>query len=389
MFAAVVAVLLVPAVATAATGAIEGEVSAEGGGPIGKVWACAYLVQDEEENGCDFTGSDGLYAVTGLVAGKYKVEFWPESTSPPYVGEYYDDEAFWDEADEVEVKEGASTPGIDAELEEAATLEGEVRAASLGGAVEEFVVCAHPPTGGVQECKLGRPDGTYTLTGLPAGEYKVQFTPSSTYNLLNQFYDHESSFEDADVVTVATGETKTGVDADLEQGAEIRGTVYSAATGTTLAGVTVCGLYLGAEEVWALSECRFTSGGGSYALRGLWTDSYKVAFSSELKELFGEESFVSEDDGYLTQFFNNQPTLASADPLSLAVPEVRVGVDAHLALSHPSSPLQPPTISPALVKPKPRHRPPKRCRPGFRKKKVMGKRRCVKAHKKHRHSHLR
>lgn len=168
----------------------------------------------------------------------------------------------------------------------------------------------------------------------------------------------------------------------MEPGAEIQGTVYSAATGAPLPRVQVCSLFVEeAEEAWLVSRCLRTSATGSYALFGLWTDSYKVVFSPEPNEFFGGI------DGYLVQFFNNQPTLVLADPLGLTAPEVRTGIDAHLTLFQSVSPPPPLAVSPALVKPKPRHRPHKRCRPGFRKKKVMGKRRCMKTHKKHRHSH--
>lgn len=383
-FAAVVVVLLVPAVVSAATGSIEGEVSAEGGGPIAEVWACAYLVEGEDES-CDFTGGDGLYALAGLTPGKYKVEFWPESTSPPYVGEFYDNKPFWEDADELDVKGGAATTGIDAELEEAATIEGEVRAASEGGPIGKVLVCAQRPALELEGCTVAGSDGTYRLSGIPAGEYTVQWIPAANvYNLLNQWYDHEVDLSKADFFSLVPGETKANIDADLEEGSEIQGTVYSAANGAPIRGIEVCALFF--EEVletWLPSRCGVTSTTGSYRLFGLWADSYRVSFSFELKEIFGEP-FGNEDDGYLTQFYDHQPTLASASPLGLNPPEVRTGIDAHLQLAHPGPLPQPPVISPAFIKPKPRHRPPKRCRPGFRKKKVMGKRRCVKA-RKHRH----
>jgi hypothetical protein len=173
------------------TGRIEGEVTAQGGTPLTEVWACAYLAQSEEfQEHCDFTGSDGIYAVKGLKAGEYKVEFSPEETEPSYVGEFYDDKPFWEEADEVEVVEGVATTGIDAELAEGATIEGQVDAVSAGGPVDA-AVCAHLPTGELGGCALTRPDGSYTLPGVPPGEYKISFTPDSfRYNLLGQFYDH-------------------------------------------------------------------------------------------------------------------------------------------------------------------------------------------------------
>ena len=381
--------LLMPAVAQGAlTGTIDGEVTGPGGTPIAEVWVCAYLVQSEEFNeDCDITGSDGIYSIPALKAGEYIVEFWPESTAPSYVGEFYDNKSFWEEADEVEVEEGVTTTGIDAELAEAATIEGEIRAALLGGPVESALVCARLSTGEVEGCALANPDGSYALSGLPGGEYKIEFLPdASLYNLLNQFYDHKEDFTEADLLAVAAGETKTGIDADLKAGAEIHGAVYSAASGVPVPGVWVCTLYP-EEGEWWLWGCVHTSSLGRYAFFGLKTDSYKVVFSPELKEFFGEEVSENEDDGYLTQYFDHKPTFAAADPISLIAPEVRTGIDGRLQLEHPVSLTPPPAISPVVATPRPLRKA-VHCRPGFRKRRVAGRQRCMKVHR-HKHKHRR
>jgi hypothetical protein len=381
--------LLAPSIADAAgAGEIKGEITGPGGTPIAETWACAYLVQSEEfEENCDMAGGDGIYLIQGLKAGEYKVEFWSESTEPSYVGEFYNDKPFWKEADEVEVKEGAMTTGIDAELAEAATIEGQIDAVSVGGPVEDAIACAQLLTGESVGCALNRPDGSYTLFGVPPGEYKIQFVPAfPRYNLLNQFYDHKSDFVEADPLAVTAGETKTGIDADLEAGAEIRGIVYSVETGVPIAGVPVCALFV--ETEWELRECVSTSATGRYALVALTTDSYKVVFSPELKEFFGEEIFEGEDDGYFTQYFDDKSTLAAANPLALVAPEVRTGIDGHIQSEHTPtvSPLLAPAIFPVVANPAPRRAVRRHCRPGFRKKEVAGKRRCIKVHKRrHRH----
>ncbi len=301
----------------AGSGSIEGAITAEGGTPIAEVWACAYLAEsDELEEHCDFTAGDGLYAINGLVAGKYKIEFWPEATEPSYVGEFYDDKPFWEEADAVEVGEGTATTGIDAELAEGGTIEGEVRAALLGGPVKsaDAIVCAALSTGEVAGCALTRSDGTYTLSGLPADEYTIQFVPSSRYNLLNQFYDHKSEPAEANPLVVAAGETETEIDADLEAGAEIHATVHSAATGAPLPMVPVCALFFEPVlETWLPRICVPTSEAGSYRLYSLFAAPYKVVFSPEVgKEFFGKSGQL-EFDGYFTQYFDGKTTLEAAD----------------------------------------------------------------------------
>jgi len=385
LLGAAIFALVAPPAGASASGAIAGEITGPGGTPIAEVWACAYLVSSEEfEENCDEAGAGGAYSIPALKAGEYKVEFWSEAVAPSYAGEFYDDKLTWEEADEIDVMDGTVTSGIDAELAEAATIEGQVSASSLGGPVEEALVCAQRPTGAFTGCVPNRPDGSYTLPGLPAGSYKVQFIPAAfTYNLLNQFYEHKSEFAEADTLALAAGETRTGVDADLEAGAEIHGTVYSATTGAPVPEVVVCAFApFGGEGDWVFRECVPTSATGSYALNALTTDPYKVAFSLEFKEFFGEEEFEGEDDGYVTQYFDHKLTLAAADVLPLVAPEVRTGVDGHI------QPKFSPTTPGQLAAPQVLFRPApsrksrrKHCRPGFRKKKVAGKRRCVKVHK--------
>jgi len=246
------------------------------------------------------------------------------------------------------------------------------------------------PASGPMGCAMTRKDGSYTLSGLPAGEYRIGFVPAAfIYNLLNQFYDHKSEPAEADLLAIAAGETKTGIDADLEAGAEIHGTVYSATTETPLSRVGVCALFF--EEVlatWFPKECVPTSASGRYKLLALPTDSYKVVFSPEFKE-FGFEEEEGEDDGFFTQYFDRKSTLAEANLLTLTAPQVRAGIDGFLQPEHPV------VGTPAVTIGKPEtvnaraHRARPHCRPGFRKRKVNGKR-CIKVHKrKHKRHHRR
>jgi hypothetical protein len=370
---------------SAGSGSIEGVVTAEGGTPLAEVWVCAYLTASEEfGQRCDFTGGDGLYALKGLAGGRYKVEFWSEATEPSYVGEYYNNKTRWEDADEVEVKEAIAVR-VDAELAEGATIEGEVRAASLGGPLGEWnaLVCATLPSWEPIDCTPTRAGGSYTLSGLPAGEYKVQFVPSSAYNLLNQFYDHKAEPTEAESLNLATGESKTGIDADLEPGAEIHGTIYSAVGGSPLEKVSACALfYEPILEAWLPARCVPTTNGGQYSLFGLWSDNYKVSFSADTNEIFGEGPH--HEDGYFAQYFDDKSTLAAADTLAMTAPEVRSGIDAHLQPKPTVSFPAPPGVPPVLVTTRP-HSKQLHCRSGFRRRTIAGKRRCVKGHKHRRH----
>src|SRR5262249_40621444 len=133
--------------------------------------------------------------------------------------QYYDGKGLWSEADPVTVETAALTGGIDAELSPTAKIEGTVKATEDGLGVEEVEVCAYPVSPSEEnfyECGYSDSDGAYSITGLAPGNYKVEFWPGYTgRNLAYQFYDHEVRYSEADVVSVAEGEARGEVDADL------------------------------------------------------------------------------------------------------------------------------------------------------------------------------
>src|SRR5439155_20816531 len=83
--------------------------------------------------------------------------------------------------------------------------------------------------GSSEECVLTDSSGEYALPGLPEGEHKVFFfvpsTNNNTLNYLNQYYNNKASFEEADPVTLAGGETKANINAALKAGGQISGKV--------------------------------------------------------------------------------------------------------------------------------------------------------------------
>jgi hypothetical protein len=381
---------LAPAGALAATGSISGTVTdASTTGGIQGIEVCAYLLESEEEFEepnwtCADTGSAGTFAIEGLEPGEYKVEFWPGPLG--YFFQYYDAKSAWSEADRVPVGTGAVT-GIDAEMVASGRLEGTVVEAIGEAPVAEVEVCAWRVDTESEEfggCRYTGTDGTYSISSLPAGTYKVEFWPEDP-SLVRQFYDERDSWSEADTVEVTLGETQSEIDARLDPAAEIKGSVSSASTGTPLREVVVCSLEALSGE---FARCGETDFGGHYRLGGLLPGSYKVAFSLEFKEFFGEEFFEGEDDGYLTQFYNGKPTLAAADTLSLAAGGTSTGIDAHLLRPAIPVPL-PPVVVP--VPPKKRGiQKPKSCKKGTKRKKVHGKVRCVRIRRhnhRHRHGH--
>lgn len=242
--------------------------------------------------------------------------------------------------------------------------------------VEEVRVCAwHAAGDEVAECDWTAGDGTYGLEQLEAGGYKVEFWPEdSDEELALQFYDRQSRWDEAEVISLADGEVRTGVDAELPPSSTITGKVFDATHGRPVEGTRVCSIDALTDKLWI---CTRTNVNGTYALPFHAAGDYKVAFSLELREWF--PGAPAEEDGYPTQFWNNETSLAAAFVMSLGTSWWVGAIDARYGAPPVASP---PTISPPSVTP-PRRKA-RKCRRGYRKKLVRGKRRCVKIPRKHR-----
>jgi len=173
------------------------------------------------------------------------------------------------------------------------------------------------------ECATTAADGDYTISGLPPGKYIVIFGGlfGSGLNYISQYYEGRRSLNEANV-SVAAESTTTGIDAELEQGGEISGTVTNASTGTPIMHIAVCAIgpvgQAGREQL----SCAGTNANGEYLLPGLATGNFVIVF-------FGE--------GYLEQVYDGRSSLAEANLVAVTRKNVTPGIDVALQPA-PSSP---------------------------------------------------
>ena len=280
---------------------------------------------------CAYTGEAGHYTIAGLPAGEYKVRFSPPSGEYGYLTQYYDGKESSEEADPLSLALGEAATGIDAALGvSGGHISGTVTDASTHEPLEGVYACAHKE-GSLYNCAYTGEEGHYEITGLPAGEYQVQFDPSSESGYAPQLYDGKDSIEAADEVPVALGETASGIDAALQTGATVAGTVTGALSEEPVEGVQVCAEEEGEGERFYYdyyyygyygTRCAYTGEAGHYTIAGLPAGEYKVRFSPP-----------SGEYGYLTQYYDGKESSEEADPLSLALGEAATGIDAALGVS--------------------------------------------------------
>jgi hypothetical protein len=379
------ALLAIPSVALADAGSISGRVTNGhfGGGelnPLPEVFVCALQSEEEEEvqgQNCELTNSNGEYTISNLPFGDYKIEFWPRAYTQ-WVFEYYDDTRHWSQAQWIDVN--GSVTGIDSDLTLAGVLAGHVTRASDGEPLSEVLICAEEPLEEFTECTESWGDqGVYSLANLIEGDYLVEFLPAEGQGVRAQFYNGKSESSEADLAHVTIEAETEEIDAALPAEATITGLVTEASTHSGLGEIEVCAFELAGSEITA---CEFTEPSGSYVITDLPTGAYKVGFFSESEEEELEEEELLGPSPFPVEFWNDQPSWEMANILTLGL-GVRGGIDAALG-SPPSTPATaqastfPSSTFPSVPKPKTRRA---RCRSGKRWKKVKGKKRCVKVHK--------
>jgi hypothetical protein len=381
-----------PAPAMAATGSIAGTVTEAGSGdPIAGIAVCANSPNFGIDGGCVATGPDGKYTIAGLQPNVYRVGFEEEGQQKNYVAQWYPGKPIVEEAQLVQVQSGAETPGIDATLTAGAQISGTVTDVEGGAPIEGIQVCApqlNPPTElGVIHCDKTDADGEYVVWALPSGQFKLEFGPAifqaGAPNYIRQYYPGKSSFAEAEVSAVTAGATYPGIDAALQKGIGIAGTVTEVGGGPVTNSPRICALNATNE---AIVQCTGVEFDGTYWMPGLPFGSYVASFAVDVEE---EPGLILHPDGYVRQYYKGKPTFAAADRLTSAGPTEFTGIDAQLVKGPETFPdRRPPTLPPTIVtlieRPPPN---PLHCRKHFRKKWVKGKRRCVKVHKRHRHGH--
>ena len=162
------------------------------------------------------TGSSGTYKVKGLPSGDYKVRFEDCGSPALHISEWYNDKEDFDSADPVHVSAGSDRGGTDAALAAGGAIEGLVTDEETGAPLPD--ICAHVYDMSHTWADSVRTDfsGTYSVGGLPSGDYKVEFRDCGWPALyISEWYDDKEDFDSADPVSVTAGFDTSGINAAL------------------------------------------------------------------------------------------------------------------------------------------------------------------------------
>lgn len=249
------------------------------------------------------TGSDGRWSVE-LPPASYQVRFDGCTDGGPYAREYWQNAGDIDAAATIALAPGQAKTGVDATLEPAASISGELTRPG-GGAVSSACVRVYDPDHPEDEIASTStdPSGHYLITNLAAGGYKVLFEPGCVQNsdLKDEYYNDKGSFATADTVTLSAGQSNTNVGAVLGDGGSISGTVTDVGS-TPLADICVSATPVGD----GVGGGDTTVADGTYTIAGLDPGSYVVKFED------------CTSSAHATEYYDDAADFAGADPVTVA-----------------------------------------------------------------------
>jgi hypothetical protein len=271
--------------AMSAGASISGTVSAAvGGTSLAGVCVNAILVGGSATTGtAGISATDGTYEVEGLLPGSYDVEVTAGACGGSYVTQWYNDTATGSPtmsgALAVTVTAASPATSINATMAASTTISGTVTAAASGADIGNMCAWAYPVGGGAVGKATTALDGMYTITGLPAGSYSVEFYtyPCGGRSYVTQWYNDtpagSPSLSGASAVSTSVVSPAAGVNAALVLAASISGTVTAVVGGSDVADVCVSA----ASTDGGIGASASSASNGTFTLFGLAAGSYEVA----------------------------------------------------------------------------------------------------------------
>jgi len=213
-----------------------------------------------------YSEADGSYTIGDLPANTYRVGFYDDSGA--LATEFYADKSTIEDANEIVVGEASTVGNISAQLFGTAQITGVVTGADGKPATGIDVTAYSWEIDTSQWTPLVRAetaaDGSYTVVGLLAGNYRLGFRDSVGVHV-EEYYNDRASLVLADEITVGASNTVGNVNAQLALATySVNGKVTFNDAG--LSGVTVLAGDTTAE----------TDIGGAYTISGLVSGDYTV-----------------------------------------------------------------------------------------------------------------
>ncbi|RLI02184.1 hypothetical protein DRO31_04710 [Candidatus Bathyarchaeota archaeon] len=266
------------------------------------------------EGGSAVTQANGSYLIQGLSEGLYYV--YVDTSGSPFFPKYYNNVYDPAVATQVQLTENETTTGIDFSLANGGEITGMVLGLPGPTPLKDVSVIAIDSVKGESQWSTGvLDDGSYVLSGLPPGTYKVLALPHESNFLMEYYYDCLDERQ-AYPIEVDLNQKVTGIDFYLNPGGSISGTVSDQNSGAPIGGITVCAEDLLSGQCLRSSKTEID---GSYTISSLPTGQYVVRVSS-----------FKED--YVQEYYDNVTQRSFATPVAVTAGSSTQSVDFSLSL---------------------------------------------------------
>lgn len=209
---------------------------------------------------------------------------------------------------------GAFT-AVAADAAATATITGHVTREDDGAPVAGAAVYVSTTTGGFSFNATTDANGDYTVAGLAPGEYTVRFEAIGT-GLVSEYWNGANGWFSAQRIVITGDETVAGIDASLQVGGSISGTVTRESDGSPVSSVIVR-LSDGSS---GLPRSAWTAADGSYSIRDLPAGNYTVQFAP------------MASSGLASEYWDGANVVSEATVVSVVPGESTRGIDASLAV---------------------------------------------------------
>ncbi|NTU71524.1 MAG: carboxypeptidase regulatory-like domain-containing protein, partial [Coriobacteriia bacterium] len=177
---------------------------------------------------------DGTYVIGSLPGGIYLLKCdGPNNRLGRYAREYLGGSSSVLDATQISLPVSTTTTRADFDLAAGASVSGEIRRDD--GTPMECYVEAHALDSEDIHYGVASAAGTYTVSGLPGGEYKIRYLPRTDARTAAGWYGQASESANATTLTVVADEATAGIDATLSAGFTISGAIH-APDGSGLSG---------------------------------------------------------------------------------------------------------------------------------------------------------
>lgn len=320
-------ITFIMALALVQFGAVKGKVTqVDGITPIKNLRVDAYDSTTKKLIYSKNTDSLGAYVIGNLPTGNYKIRTTDYTSS--YVNMYYDNKLYWDSSATVNVFDPDTVPNINIIIPTGGKMKGHVYKADgitpFNGFC--FVTAMYCKTGeGAELGFVDTIDGSYKMSGLPTGWYKIQYYPfDMAHNNVDtiypiEYYNNADTWASAESIYIAAPDSVTGIDAVLDTGGSISGHVYQDDGTTPLSGVSVaCWINMNNYYSWGKVAAETTDVNGYYRLSAFRTDNYRV---SAIKS------------GYDTLWYDNKLDSSFANLVPVIMPDNTPNIDFRMNIS--------------------------------------------------------